>query len=49
VLRFIFEAWVVVACATLLALYSLSPRVSQLGREQIGGRPLLGVPPGSLV
>jgi caa(3)-type oxidase subunit IV len=49
VLRFIFEAWVVVACATLLALYSLSPRVPQLGREQIGGRPLLGVPPGSLV
>ena len=49
VLRFIFEAWVVVACATLLALYSLSPRVPQLGREQVGGRPLLGVPPGSLV
>jgi caa(3)-type oxidase subunit IV len=54
VLRAIFEAWVVVACATLLALYSLSPRVPQLGREQIGreqigGRSLLGVPPGSLV
>jgi caa(3)-type oxidase subunit IV len=25
VLRFIFEAWVIVACATLLALYSFSP------------------------
>ena len=42
VLRFIFEAWVVVACATLLALYSLSPAAPQFGRGQIGGRPFPG-------
>jgi caa(3)-type oxidase subunit IV len=38
-LRFIFEAWVVVACGTLLALYSLAPAAPQFGRGQIGGRP----------
>jgi caa(3)-type oxidase subunit IV len=42
VLRFIFEAWVVLACGTLLALYSLSPAAPQFGRGQIGGRPVLG-------
>ena len=29
VLRFIFEGWVVGACATLVVLYSLSPAVPQ--------------------
>jgi caa(3)-type oxidase subunit IV len=41
VLRFIFEAWVVLACATLLTLYSLSPAAPQSGREQSGDRPVL--------
>jgi caa(3)-type oxidase subunit IV len=49
VLRFIFEAWVVLACATLLALYSLSPPAPQFGREQTGGRPVLGTLSGSLL
>jgi caa(3)-type oxidase subunit IV len=48
VLRFIFEAWVVAACAALLAIYLLSPAAPQFGRGQIGGRPVLGVLSGSL-
>jgi len=48
VLRFIFEAWVVVACATLLALYSLSPLAPRFGHAQAGGRPVLGDLSGSL-
>ena len=49
VLRFIFEAWVVVACATLLALYSQSPPAPQSEGERIGGRPIVSASPGSLV
>lgn len=48
VLRFIFEAWVVLACATLLALYWLSPAATPFGREPIAGPPVLGALPGSL-
>ena len=49
VLRSIFEAWTVVACATLLALYLLSPAAPQFRGEQSGGRPALGGPPVSLL
>jgi caa(3)-type oxidase subunit IV len=49
VLRFIFEAWVVAACGTLVALYSLSPPAPQFGREHTGGRPVAGAAPGSLI
>ena len=48
-LRFVFEAWVIVACATFLALYSLSPAAPQFGRGQTGGRPVLGALSGSLL
>jgi cytochrome c oxidase subunit 4 len=41
-LRLVFEAWVIVACGTLLALYSLSPAAPQLGRGQIGAAPVFG-------
>jgi hypothetical protein len=49
VLRSIFEAWTVVACATLLALYLLSPAAPQFRGEQIGGPPAPGAPPVSLL
>ncbi len=49
VLRLIFEAWVVLACATLLALYSLAPAAPQVGRGHTGGRPVLGALSGSLI
>ena len=49
VLRSIFEAWTVVACAALLTLYLLSPAAPPLRGEQIGGRSGLGVPPVSLL
>jgi hypothetical protein len=38
-LRLIFEAWTVVACASLLALYWIAPTAPQLRREQFSGRP----------
>jgi caa(3)-type oxidase subunit IV len=42
VLRFIFETWAVLACATLLALYCLSPVAPRFGHAQAGDRPVLG-------
>ncbi len=48
VLRSIFEAWTIVACAALLALYLLSPPAPQFSGEPIGGRPGLGAAPLSL-
>lgn len=48
-LRSIFEAWTVVACAALLALYLLSPAAPRFRGEQSGGRPALGGPPVSLL
>ena len=47
VLRFIFEGWVVAACAMLVAIYWLSPAAPQPGREHGGGRQVLGGMPGS--
>ena len=49
VLRSIFEAWTVIACAALLALYWLSPAAPQFRGGQIGGRPGLGATPVSLL
>lgn len=37
-LRLIFEAWAVVACASLLAIYWLSPAAPELRREQQSSR-----------
>ncbi len=42
VLRCIFEAWAVLACATLLTLYCLSPVAPQFAHAQAGDRPVLG-------
>jgi hypothetical protein len=47
VLRFIFEGWVVAACAMLVAIYWLSPAAPQPEREHGGGRQVLGGMPGS--
>jgi caa(3)-type oxidase subunit IV len=38
-LRLIFEAWTVAACASLLTLYWLSPAAPQFRREQSSSRP----------
>jgi caa(3)-type oxidase subunit IV len=48
-LRAIFEAWTLVACAALLALYLLSPAAPQFSGAQFGGRPGLRAPPLSLL
>jgi Prokaryotic Cytochrome C oxidase subunit IV len=49
VLRCLFEAWTVIACAALLTLYLLSPAAPPFRGEQIGGRPGLGAPALSLL